>query len=78
MFALTTSFFLVEIIVGYITNSMALVTDSFHKLSDVTALVIAFLSAKVRLLRFDPTLELQLGLQWELEVYCSQPGLDEA
>lgn len=47
MFALTSSFFLVEITVGYVTNSMALVADSFHMLSDVAALVIAFLSVKM-------------------------------
>lgn len=47
MFWLTTFFFLVEIIVGYITNSMALVADSFHMLSDVAALVVAYLSVKV-------------------------------
>ncbi|CAG0885270.1 unnamed protein product [Darwinula stevensoni] len=64
MFGLTTSFFIVEIVVGYITNSMALVADSFHMLSDVAALVIAFLSVQVRLLRFGPTLALQIiGLQ---------------
>lgn len=48
MFWLTTFFFLVEIIVGYITNSMALVADSFHMLSDIAALVVAYLSVKVR------------------------------
>lgn len=47
MFWLTTFFFLVEIIVGYITNSMALVADSFHMLSDIAALVVAYLSVKV-------------------------------
>jgi uncharacterized membrane protein len=47
MFWLTTFIFLVEIVVGYVTNSMALVADSFHMLSDVAALVIAFLSVKV-------------------------------
>ncbi|XP_037558365.1 uncharacterized protein LOC119435701 [Dermacentor silvarum] len=51
MFGMTTAFFLVEIIVGYVTNSMALVADSFHMLSDVISLVIAFLSIKVRLHR---------------------------
>lgn len=40
-------FFFVEIIVGYMTNSMALVADSFHMLGDVAALVISFLSVKV-------------------------------
>lgn len=47
MLWLTGSFFFVELVVGYITNSMALVADSFHMLSDVAALVIAFLSVKV-------------------------------
>ena len=36
MFGLTGSFFLVEIVVGYVTNSMALVADSFHMLRDTT------------------------------------------
>lgn len=48
MLWLTTLFFFVEIVVGYITNSMSLVADSFHMLSDVAALVVAFLSVKVR------------------------------
>jgi zinc transporter 1 len=47
MFSLTTVFFLVEIIVGYLTNSMALVADSFHMLSDIAALVIAFISVRM-------------------------------
>ncbi|KAJ8927198.1 hypothetical protein NQ314_020476, partial [Rhamnusium bicolor] len=47
MLWLTTFFFFVEIVVGYITNSMALVADSFHMLSDVAALVVAFLSVKM-------------------------------
>jgi len=47
MFSLTFSFFLVEIIVGYLTNSMALVADSFHMLSDIAALVIAFMSVRM-------------------------------
>jgi len=47
MFSLTASFFLVEIIVGHITNSMALIADSFHMLSDIAALVIAFISVKM-------------------------------
>ena len=47
MFGLTTIFFLVEIIVGYATNSMALVADSFHMLSDIAALIIAFISVKM-------------------------------
>lgn len=47
MLWLTAFFFFVEIVVGYITNSMALVADSFHMLSDVAALVVAFLSVKM-------------------------------
>lgn len=37
---LTTSFFLVELIVGYLTKSNALVADSFHMLSDIISLII--------------------------------------
>merc|ERR1719243_304154 len=47
MFALTSAFFLVEIVTGYVTNSMALVADSFHMLSDIAALVIAFISVRM-------------------------------
>lgn len=47
MIALTTSFFVIELVVGYVTNSMALVADSFHMLSDVVSIVIAFLSVKM-------------------------------
>lgn len=47
MFWLTAGFFLVEITIGYATNSMALVADSFHMLSDIAAIIVAFLSVKV-------------------------------
>jgi len=47
MFCLTTVFFLLEIVTGYVTNSMALVADSFHMLSDIAALVIAFISVRM-------------------------------
>ncbi len=47
MLALTGAFFLVEIIVGYITNSIALVADSFHMLSDVVALIVGFSCVRV-------------------------------
>ena len=47
MLAMTASFFLVEIIVGYVTNSIALVADSFHMLSDVVALIVGFASVRV-------------------------------
>ena len=41
MLGMTASFMLVELIVGNLTNSMALVADSFHMLSDVISLVIS-------------------------------------
>lgn len=47
MMWLTAFFFFVEIVVGYVTNSMALVADSFHMLGDIAALVISFLSLKM-------------------------------
>ncbi|XP_046431654.1 zinc transporter 1 [Neodiprion virginianus] len=47
MLWLTFIFFLVEIGFGYFTNSMALIADSFHMLSDGLALVVAFLSVKM-------------------------------
>ena len=43
---LSTSFMIVEMVVGNLTNSMALVADSFHMLSDVIALIIAFVSVR--------------------------------
>lgn len=47
MLSMTASFFLVEIVVGYITNSIALVADSFHMLSDVVALIVGFASVRI-------------------------------
>lgn len=47
MLVLTASFFVVEITVGYISNSIALVADSFHMLSDVVALVVGYASVRV-------------------------------
>jgi zinc transporter 1 len=47
MLLLTTSFFVVEIVAGYISNSMALIADSFHMFSDAIALVIAFIGVHV-------------------------------
>ena len=43
---LTTSYMIVELVVGNLTNSMALVADSFHMMSDVIALIIAFISVR--------------------------------
>ena len=47
MIFMTSTFFLVELITGYVTNSLALVSDSFHMLSDIIALVIGFLAMRV-------------------------------
>lgn len=44
MLCLTFAFFLLELIVGHLANSNALVADAFHMLSDVVALLIAYLS----------------------------------
>ena len=46
MMVLSTSFMIVEMVVGNLTNSMALIADSFHMLSDVIALIIAFVSVR--------------------------------
>lgn len=47
MLVLTFGFFLVEIIYGYLTNSLALVSDSYHMLSDVVALVVGLAAVRV-------------------------------
>lgn len=44
---LTCLMFLAEVFFGYYTNSIALVTDSFHMLSDVLAMFIAFYCIKL-------------------------------
>ena len=44
---LTSIFFVVEIVVGYVTNSLALVGDSYHMLSDVAALLVGFASVRI-------------------------------
>lgn len=53
MLSLTFSFFLVELIVGNITNSVALVADAFHMLSDVISLVIAIVAVRIAQRRSD-------------------------
>lgn len=40
--------FLAEIIVGYITGSLALIADAFHMLSDVLSQIIALYAIHVR------------------------------
>ncbi|XP_067935399.1 proton-coupled zinc antiporter SLC30A1-like [Watersipora subatra] len=46
MLTMTFSYFLVELVVGYATGSLALVADSFHMLSDVVALIVGLISVK--------------------------------
>jgi len=46
MLVLTCSFMLVELIVGVISNSLALIADALHMLSDLLALVVGYLSVK--------------------------------
>ncbi len=46
---------------GYVTNSMALVADSFHMLGDIAALVISFLSVKVSIDCFFENLEFSVN-----------------
>jgi len=47
MLAMTFSFMVVELTVGYVANSLALVADSFHMLSDVVALIVGLISVRV-------------------------------
>ncbi len=44
---ITMFFFIVELIGGYVTNSLALSADAWHMLNDATALVFAFVAAWV-------------------------------
>jgi solute carrier family 30 (zinc transporter), member 1 len=47
MIGLSTFFFLLELIFGYYSGSIALIADSFHMLSDVASLFIALYAHKV-------------------------------
>ncbi|CAF3553772.1 unnamed protein product [Adineta steineri] len=47
MLSLTFAFFIIELVVGNITNSVALVADAFHMLSDVISLVIAVVAVRI-------------------------------
>jgi zinc transporter 1 len=53
MLSLTFSFFIVELVVGNITNSLALVADAFHMFSDVIALVIGLTAIRIAKRRSD-------------------------
>ncbi|CAL4100328.1 unnamed protein product, partial [Meganyctiphanes norvegica] len=47
MLSLTFIIFLFELVMGHLTKSMDLVADSFHMLSNVLALTVAFMSVKI-------------------------------
>jgi len=46
---LTISFFVIELVGGFLTNSLALITDAWHMLNDVFSLSIALLAAWISL-----------------------------
>ena len=47
LLAIDSVFFLVELIIGYAVNSLALVADAFHMLNDVLSLCVGFWAVKV-------------------------------
>lgn len=47
MLSMTGSFFVVELVVGYLVGSIALIADSFHMLSDVLSLIVALYAIRV-------------------------------
>eukprot|EP00050_Salpingoeca_kvevrii_P015882 m.50839 g.50839 ORF g.50839 m.50839 type:complete len:434 (+) comp6572_c0_seq2:34-1335(+) len=47
MLALTSTFFFVEVVVGYTSNSLALVADAFHMLSDVLSLIVGLYAVRI-------------------------------
>ncbi|THD28257.1 Cation efflux protein: zinc transporter [Fasciola hepatica] len=47
MMVLVAAYFLVELIVGYVIHSIALVADAFHMLSDFLALVVGVIAARI-------------------------------
>lgn len=46
MLVLTTTYFVVELVIGLTTNSLALLADSFHMISDVLALLVALVAIR--------------------------------
>jgi cobalt-zinc-cadmium efflux system protein len=58
-FIITSLFFVVEAVAGYITNSLALLSDAGHMLSDMLALLVSLYAAKMT--RRAPTAEKSYG-----------------
>ena len=53
MLSLTLTYFIVELVVGNITNSVALVADAFHMLSDFISLIIGIIAVRISKRRSD-------------------------
>jgi zinc transporter 1 len=53
MLSLTLTYFVVELVVGNITNSVALVADAFHMLSDFISLIIGIIAVRISKRRSD-------------------------
>lgn len=47
VFILTTSFMIAEVISGFVTNSLALLSDAGHMLSDAVSLALSLLAFKI-------------------------------
>ncbi|XP_048391458.1 calcium/manganese antiporter SLC30A10 [Stegostoma tigrinum] len=54
MLVITAGFFVVELVVGHLGNSLALVSDSFNMLSDLISLVIGLVAASLGKIRRHP------------------------
>jgi len=61
MMLLTSSFFLVELIVGHITGSLALVADAWHMLSDVLSLGVGFAAVRLAARQVGPASGMTFG-----------------
>ncbi|KAG4306061.1 hypothetical protein PORY_000049 [Pneumocystis oryctolagi] len=57
-----TLFFLTELIIGFVANSLALITDSFHLLNDIISLIISLWSIKL-VLKKNPSEKYTYGWQ---------------
>lgn len=60
---LTSAFFFVELVVGYITGSLALIADSFHLLSDVLSLVVGLYAIRLAARKSYQVTKLTYGYQ---------------
>ena len=63
MLVMTTLFFFVEIVVGYFAGSIAMISDSFHMLSDVMSLVVALYAIRLANKKGDINVRYSYGWQ---------------